>query len=76
MSKLVEDYAAENDFQRKRIRQLLLILREAHDLMDDYNARHNPEQVVASCMWCAGEGYDGDGLIHKDDCILRRIRAI
>lgn len=74
MSKLVEDYAAENDFQRKRIRQLLLILREAHDLMDDFNARHDLEQ--ASCVWCGGEGYDGDGLIHKDDCILRRIRAI
>lgn len=55
---------------------MVSLLQEAHDKMDDYNARHNPEQTVAFCMWCLEEGYDANGLIHQDDCILVRIRKV
>lgn len=62
------------DQSMTRERRLELLLREAHLEMDDYNARHNPERAVARCTWCLGEGYDGDGLIHVESCILKRVR--
>lgn len=62
----------KNDY----LRQIEKLLAEAHNLMDDYNARHNPERAVAWCMWCLSEGYDSDGLVHTDDCILRKIRVL
>jgi hypothetical protein len=48
------------------------LLKEAHDAMDDLNA--DDDAHVVGCGWCQSFGYDGDGLNHKDDCILVRIR--
>lgn len=52
------------------------LLKLAHDKMDDYNARHNPERTVPDCTWCLSEGYDANGLKHKDDCVLIQIRKV
>jgi hypothetical protein len=47
------------------------VLRKAHDLLDDMNA---DSRVVDMCRFCDAQGYDGDGLRHKEDCIIRRLR--
>lgn len=54
--------------------QLKLLLKEAHDLMDDFNSDSRWSDEKPYCGWCKTWGYDQHGLIHKDDCILVRIR--
>ena len=49
------------------------LLQNAHDNMDGYNNRHL-SKTSPNCKFCSGEGYDGNGLIHSEDCILVRIR--
>jgi hypothetical protein len=73
MDDLVE-YALENDGQRRRIRELLVLLRKSHDLMDDYNVQHDPQQKVPRCLWCHTQGVDIFGQMHTTDCILVQIR--
>jgi len=50
------------------------LLKEAHDLMDDSNA--DLEYTDFVCQWCHALGWDAHGVIHSDDCILVRMRAI
>lgn len=53
--------------------QLKLLLKEAHDKMDDDNVKI---ALGSYCRWCKGAGYDSQGLIHEDDCILVKIRHV
>jgi len=46
-----------------------LVLQMTHDMMDDYNASQ-----FSHCQFCYELGYDGDGLRHKDDCIIIHLR--
>ena len=46
------------------------VLKDAHDALDEINADRNE----ASCRFCRGVGYDADGLIHVEDCIVVRLR--
>lgn len=55
-----------------------LLLKEAHDLLDDENAGENAhyrDGKLPKCIWCETVGYDGTGMKHSEDCILVRIRA-
>lgn len=56
--------------------EILPLLKEAHDKMDDFNVTHNKEDTVGWCRWCISEGYDGQGLLHTDNCVLIRIRKV
>lgn len=50
------------------------LLQEAHDQMDKLN-NENPFDVFrAFCLFCNGGDYDADGIIHRDQCIIRKIR--
>ena len=51
--------------EAERVR-LETALRRTHDVLDDLNANASS----AMCLWCHEKGYDGDGLKHKDDCVL------
>lgn len=52
------------------------LLEEAHDKMDDLNAAHQEMRLFAWCNFCHESGYDANGLIHDEDCILVKIRKI
>ena len=58
--------------------QLKLLLKEAHDKMDDFNARQPVQSLVFpyGCEWCGVSGHDAQGLKHRDDCILVKIRHV
>lgn len=59
--------AAMEQFQR-----MVDLLKECHDILDEYN---NSDRNALQCFWCKGDiGYDANGLKHKDDCILVRLR--
>lgn len=49
------------------------LLQEAHDKMDDANVEYE-SHGASGCLYCEGEGYNENGQIHQDDCILVRIR--
>lgn len=53
---------------------LRLLLKKAHDTLDDANA--SSRKKTASCRWCNGKGYDFYGLIHKPNCVLVEIREV
>ena len=55
---------------------ILFLLKEAHDLMDDLNARHQDNRFFPWCNFCHCQSYDSTGLIHEDDCILVKIRHV
>lgn len=52
-----------------KLRELLQL---AHDKMDEFN-NQNP-LGFPGCLFCGLDGYDGNGLLHTDDCILVQIR--
>lgn len=54
-----------------RLREAERLLQLAHDTMDDSNAYGH----IDGCSWCSEKkGYDGYGLIHRADCIIRQLR--
>lgn len=55
--------------------KLLKLLKRAHDAMDEHNNHALPDGFIW-CDWCKGSGYDGDGIQHKDECILVEIRQL
>lgn len=60
----------EHSRLREAAEQALKLL---HDRMYDDNAA---VAMGAYCRWCKDEGYDGDGLKHKDDCPLIMARKV
>ncbi len=59
----------------ERVRELEASLGAAHDALDDYNAT----RALAGCRWCHYVDYptyDGNGLKHRDGCVLIRARAL
>lgn len=60
----------ENAALKERIAELEGAGRVAHSLLDGANAVSSS----GSCVWCEGRGYDGDGLIHTDDCAVILLR--
>lgn len=62
--------------------QLKLLLKEAHDKMDEANPATYIDDnniigmLVAHCHFCNETGYDAQGLKHEEDCILVRIRKV
>lgn len=58
------------DLQENKIYKLENLLRSCHSLLDAMNQNIDNEY----CHFCDEKGYDGDGLIHSDSCIIRMIR--
>lgn len=66
--------AANKELDLVRLRQLL---QTAHDKMDELNnlgLERTDTWGLPVCMFCSEFGYDGQGLKHKDNCILVLIR--
>lgn len=50
------------------------LLKVSHDKMDQDN---NKIALGSYCRWCKGAyGYNEQGILHDDDCILVRIRQV
>ena len=54
------------------------LLKEAHDKMDDMNAELDTsvELPAPRCKFCLETGYNANGLIHTEDCIIQKIRRV
>ncbi len=57
-----------------RLDDAYALLKQAHDKMDDANTGLMPPDDL--CHWCCAKKYDAQGIIHDEDCVLVRIRAI
>lgn len=52
---------------------VIALLRKVHAKLDAVNA---DRLASGGCYWCGLVGYDADGLLHKDDCIVVEIRKV
>lgn len=69
--KLLDEISTLIMRKNQRIISLEGLLKAAHAYMDEFNTQ------LDYCYWCQEKsGYDGDGLIHTEDCILRQIRRV
>lgn len=59
----------------KHVKQLELLLKEAHDIIDNKNAQMEASDCTLICCGNSGK-YDEQGLIHLDTCILVKIRHV
>lgn len=50
------------------------LLQKCHDVMDEMNNDADSRNGGKSCHFCMGVGYDANGLIHEDDCVLVLLR--
>lgn len=55
-------------------RLLRRVLKRCHDALDDTNAAAGVDGAM--CIWCDEKGYDGDGLKHKETCVLVAARKL
>lgn len=67
-----DEWTAMLNESQEQVGKLREALAEAHDAIDDVNARGLDKR----CLYCGMEGYDSNGMLHGEDCILVTIRSL
>lgn len=61
-------YGTRTEFNDRYVEHIEKLLADIHNELDQKNEE--------SCQLCGKSGYDGQGLLHTDECILVRIREV
>jgi hypothetical protein len=68
----VDKQSMQEEFDEVK-KELIVLLDEAHDLLDAHNSLYATDQEY--CSYCHAKTYNSmQGIIHYDNCIIKRIR--